>query len=180
MKKLFVLIMILAPFAGIASNYPTDYCHAVVRVCKQGPGVVAQVSSGCNSSTYVIGYKKNGLLGNNSFVDAVVQFKLGDYSIVKKDLRITPDWHNLGFITSELKIWSIVGRSGNWPITAISIAFSDGKGAWDSNYGENYQFPIGSYESPSCYSVKTNENYTSTVPLVPFSAWNVINEAMAR
>lgn len=177
MKKLVVLIMALAPFTSIASNYPTDYCHAVVRVCKQGPGVVAQVSSGCNFGVYVIGYKKDGLLGNNSFVDAVVQFKFGDYSIVKKDFRTTPDWHNLGFITSELNIWSIVGRTGSGPLTAISIAFSDGKGAWDSNNGENYQFPIGSYESPSCYFVKTNENYTSTVP---FSAWNVINEAMSR
>lgn len=177
MKKLMVTGLVLFSLSAFASNYPSDYCHAHVRICTDGPGVVAQVSSGCNSGVYVIGYKKDGLFGDNSFVDAVVNFKFGNYSTVGANFRVTPDWNNLGFLTPGINVWTVVGRAGSGPVTEISIAYSNGSGGWDSNYGANYNFPVGDYRAANCYNVKTNDDYTSQVP---YSAWDVINTAMSR
>jgi hypothetical protein len=174
MKKTIAMTLYLAVSTSFASNYPEDYCHARVMVCEDGPGIVARVSSGCSTELYVIGYKKKGQFGKNSFVDSVVNFKFGNYSTVKGDFRITPDWNHTGFITSGINPWTVVGRSGTGPILEISVAFSDGNGAWDSLDGANYHFAVGS-ESPYCHSTKTNEIFTSQIP---FAAWDVINEAM--
>lgn len=177
MKKLFAFIVVIAPIAIFASNYPADYCNAVVRVCENGPGIVAHITSGCNSGAYVVGYKKSGRLGNSSFVDAILQYNFGN-NVNQKVLRITPDWHNLGFITSEINAYSFIGGRGyGGSLDSISIAFSDAKGNWDSKNGDNYNYPIGVYDASTCYSVKTNEMFTSQVP---YAAWNVINEAMSR
>jgi hypothetical protein len=175
MKNFIALIISLTTLSAFASNYPSDYCYANVRICKDGAGIVAKVSSGCHSGVYIIGYKKQGILGNNSSVDAIVNLRFGEYYNVNETFRLTPDWHNLGFISSELPMGNMVGRAGSIPLSSITIAFSDSKGAWDSNFGANYNYPIASYQSPNCYSVRTNENYNSQIP---FAAWAVINQAM--
>lgn len=176
MKTIIAITICMTVSTVFASNYPADYCHANVKVCKDGPGVVAQISSGCNSGVYIIGYKKQGKFGNDSFVDAVVNFKFGNNLTAKSDFRITPDWNNLGFLTPGINLQSVVGSMSSGPLTEISIGFSDGNGAWDSN-GTDYHYPIGAAEAPNCYSVKTNEDYFSQVP---FAAWSVVNEAMRR
>lgn len=176
MKMIYSLIFSLSAFTALASNYPSDYCNAHVRICENGPGVVALVTSGCNSGAYVIGYKKSGILANNSFVDAVLQLNFNN-STVKKDIRITPDWHNLGFLTPQMNLWDLVVNTGYVQINSISIAFSDGKGGWDSQSGANYNYPVGKSEDDKCYSVKTNEDFMTQVP---FAAWNIINQIMGR
>ncbi len=173
----FTAVLNLVSATSFASNYPADYCNAFVRICKDGPGVVAKVSSGCNSQSYVIGYKKQGALGANSTVDAVVSFRFGDNKSVERNFRIGRDWHNLGFMTSGTYIWDITPKVDMGPLTAISVAFSDSRGTWDSKGGANYYYPVGDYNSASCYSVKTNEEYRSDIPN---AAWNVINEAMSN
>lgn len=168
MKTLLTIAMTLASFSSFASNYPSDYCHARVTICEDGPGVVAHIHGGCNSST-VIGYKKSGILGHNSFVDAVVEYRFSNGMIARRDYRITPDWNHLGFITHEIK-----DISGN----EMYIAFSNGSGAWDSRNNHNYYFPVGNSEAANyCYTVVTNDDYTTNIPL---SAWDIINEAMKR
>ncbi|MEK6627940.1 MAG: hypothetical protein AABY53_04890 [Bdellovibrionota bacterium] len=176
MKQFLAIIVTLSSLTLFASNYPPDYCHARVKICEDGPAVVAQVSSGCSSEQYVIGYKKSGLLSHNSFVDAVINFHFSEQSppIRTTNLRISPDWHNLGFISTANQ-WTFPGRGGQLSITALSIAFSDGKGNWDSNNSYNYYFPVGSNLPNNCYSVKTNEDLMGRIPL---SVWTVINEAM--
>ncbi len=178
MKRLIALGLALSSISALASNYPSDYCHANVRICEDGPAIFANIHSGCNSTgVYVIGYKKAGVLGSNLFVDAIVNFKYGNSQTVQLDFRVTPDWNNLGFLTSGIDLWSATGRVNSDAPTDISIAFSDGHGIWDSRGGANYHFPINDNQSATCYNVSTNDNYYSQVP---YSAWNVINEAMTR
>lgn len=81
------------------------------------------------------------------------------------------DWHNLGFLTSDFKVLNY-GQ-----LTDISIAYSDANGSWDSKNGANYHFPIGAYQAPGCYTVKTSEDFYNQVPL---SAWSVITEALKK
>jgi hypothetical protein len=177
MKKIIALTltMALTSMASFASNYPGNYCNASVTICEDGPGIVARISSGCSSGTYIIGYKKEGLLGSNSFVDAVVQFHFTGETIQKK-YRITPDWNHLGFMTPEINSYDIAGGAPH----SISIAFSNGNGIWDSKYGSNYFYPLdfqASDKTNNCYTVKIDEVFTSTIP---FLAWEIINAAMRK
>lgn len=175
MKTFLFLSMSLLSASAFASNYPSDYCHANVKVCEDGPAIVAQITSGCNSAAYVIGYKKSGVFGANSFVDAIVNLHVGN-STATKSIRVTPDWNNLGFLTPAISLSSALGNSSN-SLNRMSIAFSDGNNSWDSINGVNYQFPVGDDQANNCYTVKTNENYFSQIPL---SAWKVINNALSR
>lgn len=177
MFRFVTLFFSLVSVSALASNYPADYCYANVRICEDGPAVFAQVSSGCNSGVYIIGYKKAGMLGQGAYVDAVAKFHMGNNAPVNLNFRISPDWNSLGFLTSGLSVWDFYGMAGRGPVTEVAIAFSDSYGNWDSRNGANYHFPIGNYNAETCYNVKTSENYYS---MVPFAAWGVINEAMKR
>jgi hypothetical protein len=177
MKKLIALAAALTACTTFASNYPPDYCNATVWICKDGPGVVAQISSGCNTGIYVIGYKKSGSLGNNSSLDAVVKFDFGNSANLMRTFQLTPDWQHLGLMTSPIDLGGIIRQVGNGSPTAVSVAFSNGNGDWDSKGGANYYYPMSAHESPNCYTVRTSEPYFSEVPFV---AWDVVNEAMSR
>lgn len=178
MKQILFSISLIVSLNVFASNYPSDYCNANVQVCEDGPAVAAFISSACNSPAYVIGYKKQGALGNNSFVDAVVQNNFSNNS-VQSVIRITPDWHNLGFLTSENFIYTIDNSGVYGYLNSLSVAYSDGKGSWDSKNknGKNYNFQIG-HNANGCYTVKTNDVFTSNK--VPLAVWNLINQAMSR
>jgi hypothetical protein len=170
MKKIFAFILTtFIIFPSFASNNFSNNCSAYVTICGDGPGIVAKVTSQCKStSAFVFGYKKQGVLGNNNYVDAHVKFTFENGSNNISNIRITPDWHNLGFLTAEILYPNV---------TDISIAFSDGNGAWDSNYGSNYHYAIYTTSSSQCYTKITNEEFTEHVP---FGAWDIINEALAK
>ena len=163
-----------------ASNYPADYTYQNVRLLPLGSNAyVANVSSGIMSK-YVLAYKKSGPLAasNPDFIDAVVEVKCQDEGsgvyTYRNVVRIGKEWGGRGYLSGPTQL-----LSGNVPDSCryspyISVAFSDGRNNWDSQFGRNYEFnPMDFYNSNSVL-YRTNESGRYNTDEINDKAWQFL------
>ena len=178
MKMALSILAFAISSQALASNYPANYCHQVVRALHDGPALFANVSSGCGSQQ-VIGYEANGVLAadNPDFVDAVVVAKCGP-DIRTSVVRLGREWHGKGYMSAGHSFYSYLPQ-GCYPFREdrIYVSFS-ANGRWDSRYGQNYSFSGQDfYERNDVRVFETHEQGTEYVGL---RAWDFIVSEMDK
>lgn len=167
----------VAMFGGavLASNYPADYCHQVVRIKHDGPGMFAHVGSGCDQG-FVIGYKNSGFLAyhNPEKID-VIAVASCDNLTKTTVIPLGKEWNGTGYMSEKLSYYSL--KPNNCHKADLSFAFSNGQ-QWDSNGGYNYgHFGYGMYGNNDVEVFKTHQVGYGNINL---RAWEIIVEAMTR
>ncbi len=178
MKTSLIVAGLALSSQALASNYPSDYCHQIVRTVHDGAALFAHVGSGCGGYE-VIGYKDHGILANNNpeFIDAIVVGSCGSDSHTSV-VRVGREWHGNGYVSEGLSFYNLIPQNcDDVGQASIQVAFS-ANGQWDSRYGRNYDFSQQIFYTRQDVNVfKTNEvgGYGINLP-----AWNFIVSEMAR
>jgi hypothetical protein len=121
------------------------------------------------------GYKRSGILAkdSNESLDAVVTGSCGTGSLHQTIIKLGREWHGTGYMNSPVSISSLLPQDcQSVPGQSLSVAFSDGKGHWDSVYGQNYNISVSQLWSGFTYNTK------EFGPDVGLEAWNIIVKSM--
>ena len=141
MKKLLFAMTTLLSLNSFASGYPGDYCQQRVYPINNGPALLARIGSGC-TDLLVIGYKNSGILAKAQYqeIDAVVTGTCSISSNVKVTvIKLGKEWNGTGYMNNPEYATSVYpSECYGDRYKKLAVAFSDGKGNWDSRYGENY------------------------------------------
>ena len=181
-RLMLTVLMSWVASTANASNYPPDYCHQIVRVLHQGPVLFATVASGCDGGGLVIGYKNSGYLARKGAhqLDAVItsSCQLSDGSRVTKEtvVKLGREYHGTGYMSGEIDGYSLLPDNCRYGLDApIAVAFSDGRGDWDSQYGANYRFVSRDFNRYG-KAIPTHEQSYNGKP--SFKAWDIIVNEM--
>ncbi|MBF0410538.1 MAG: hypothetical protein HQM10_24545 [Candidatus Riflebacteria bacterium] len=178
---LFVLLSLLSSTSIFASNYPSDYTRQRAFVSVDGPVVLSLVESGIGS-WFVIGYKKNGILGVGSSINAYVKVtreKGVGYNYPTSEeftFRIEREWQDTGFLSTPISGFSFIGPVG---LKKVEIAFFSGD-RWDSKYGTNYVFDdFNTFRSrPETQKFTSSNNYA--YPTLAGDVWEFLVKIMKQ
>lgn len=180
----FVLVAgSLVGSAALASGYPADYCHQVVRATHDGPVLFAHVGSGCESLE-IIGYKNSGILAAEApeAIDAVIVatcHENGTMHTRTSVVRLGREWHGTGYMSAPMHFSDFVPNVHEcYGKSKVSFAFS-ANGKWDSRDGQNYgHFGFGFYNDSR--EVVTHQTHQVGYGSVNLSAWDFIVGQMGR
>lgn len=179
MKRSFLFLalgLLTATSVSFASNYPPDYCQQNVRIQDLGHGLIAQVSSGCGTEL-VLGYRNSGPLAQNSpeKIDAILvsRCRQHDGSAAQKTTTVTlgKEWHGAGYMSAPFYL-DACPYSDSWEKPVVGVAFSDGRGRWDSNYGRNYAMDLMSLGGTS------PRRSQDVGPGIGLNSWNILIDAL--
>ena len=178
---IFALLFALPSVQASISNYPPEYVYQKVHVLHQGSALFGYVGSGI-LSTMVLGYKKSGSLASTApdFIDAVVTADCpkpdGSWARKTSVVRMGKEWNGTGYMSSELDYYHFMsGGCGYQQLEQLHLAFSDGKGHWDSHEGQNYLL-IWNQLVNSPVSFATQEGGSTINP----RAWSFIIDEMKK
>ena len=174
-----LLVSLFAASSVQASGYPSDYAHQRAFFTVDGPVVFGFVSSGIMSPEFVIGYKKNGVLGQFSDINVLIRvFNKGcnGHALEYRHV-IQREWHGTGLLSTSIPVYylSPYYHRGAVP-ERIELSFYKND-MWDSKHSQNYVFNMQDFYSKQSFPVYTftGTEYQNSISL---SVWNFIVDLM--
>jgi hypothetical protein len=162
--------------AALASNYPSDYCQQRIYAINNGPSLLARVGSGCTDQL-AIGYKNSGVLASSQVevIDAVVTGSCNISSAQKVTVvKLQKEWNGTGYMNKPDYTSYYPQECARDSLKKIAVAYSDGKGNWDSRYSANYNATMEDF-----YNVGSILS-RSFGPEIGLDAWNIIINEMRK
>lgn len=154
-RVLFFILGALFSTVASASNYPPSAFHQTVRLIHDGPALFTHVSTGIGwMAKDLIAYQSSGYLAafNPDTLDAVITAKCttvnGTSASKTTTVQLGREWHGTGYMSIPLDFsHHIPANCYHNGSAAITVAFSDGQGHWDSRFGQNYGYDRSEFNS---------------------------------
>jgi hypothetical protein len=126
----------------------------------------------------VIGYKNSGVLAKSETqeIDAVVTGSCAVESVEKVTvIKLGKEWNGTGYMNNPDYATSLYpAECYGDRYKKLAIAFTDGKGNWDSRYGQNYIATMNDFNNAGGVLSKDFGPYAGV------NTWNIIINEMRK